>query len=205
VVTVSIAVEGRSDVAAAQKILASRSISVDQAQIFIASGKSNLDKKIASYNKAALHSPWFVLRDSDHDEGDCVVTLRQSRLPLVQQNDGLCFRVAARSLEAWLMADVDAFAKFFSVAASVVPGDVEELHDPKRSLVEICRRSRKSEIKRAMVPPKGSTWAVGPEYVTWISEYALTAWRPDQAACNAPSLARALREIDKLISSGVWR
>jgi hypothetical protein len=69
----------------------------------------------------------------------------------------------------------------------------------------VCRNSRKPSIKRGMVPPTGSVGRVGSEYVTLISSYAHHAWRPDIAAANAPSLARALKEIDRLISTGVWR
>jgi hypothetical protein len=205
VVTVSIAVEGASDVPAAQKILASRSITVGQGRIFITRGKPKFDMKIASYNKAALNSPWFILRDSDRDGKDCPVTLREALLPASHQVSGMCFRLAVRELDAWLLADSETFAKAFSVARSVIPTNVEELSDPKEALINVCRRSRSSEIRKAMVPPKGSTGRVGPEYVGRISEYARDAWRPDVAATGAPSLARALREIDRLLATGVWR
>lgn len=202
--TVAVAVEGDSDVAAVEKLLASRSIEVDARRTFRTRGKGKLDKKIAGYNQAAAHSPWFLLRDADHDADDCPADLRDSRLSASQQSPGLCFRLAVRSLEAWLLADAEAFAVAFSVRAAAVPGDVEQLPDAKRSLVDLCRRSRKSGIRKAMVPPVGSSGRVGPEYVTYISEFARTGWRPDVAAANAPSLARALREIDRLVADGVW-
>ncbi|MEU4291047.1 hypothetical protein AB0E63_22720 [Kribbella sp. NPDC026596] len=204
-VTVSIAVEGASDVPAAEKILASRSITVDQRRIFVTRGKHNFDKKIGSYNNAAENSPWFVLRDSDRDGSDCPATLREMLLPADRQAPGLCFRLAGRALEAWLMADSETFARTFSVARSVIPTNAEELPDPKEALINVCRKSRSSEVRKAMVPPVGSTGRVGPEYVARISDYARDAWRPDVAATAAPSLARALREIDNLLLTGVWR
>ena len=127
---VSIAVEGPSDVGAVRKILTSRSLEVDESRIFVTRGKSNLDKKIASYNRAAQHSPWLLLRDADHDQGDCAVKLREALLPAAHQNRGLCFRLATRSLEAWLLADGEAFAGFFSVALSAIPDNVEQLRTP---------------------------------------------------------------------------
>ena len=204
-IAASVAVEGASDVAVVEKILASRSIIVDPKAVIIKRGKGNLDNKVLGFNNAAARSPWFVLRDSDRDEGDCAAALRESLLPAVEKSAGMCFRLAVRSVEAWLLADAVAFAAAFSIAESAVPAAVEDLTDPKSSLVDVCRRSRKSSIKKAMVPPTGSRGRVGPEYVTLVSEYARTAWRPDVAAVNAPSLARALREIDELVSGGIWR
>lgn len=204
-VTVSIAVEGTSDVPAAEKILASRSITVDPRRIFVTRGKPNFDKKVASYNNAAVNSPWFILRDSDRDGDDCPVTLREMLLPAARQAPGMCFRLAVRALEAWLLADPETFAKTFSVARSVIPIKVEDLPDPKEALVNVCRKSHSAEIRKAMVPPKDSAGRVGPEYVSRISDYAREAWRPDVAATSAPSLAHALREIDRLIASGVWQ
>lgn len=55
-----------------------------------------------------------------------------------------------------------------------------------------------------MVPPVGAAGQVGPEYATLIIGYCSSAWRPDVAAQNAPSLERALAEIDKLVATGVW-
>lgn len=133
----SIAVEGISDVEAVKKLLNSRSIAVDESQIFVSRGKANLDRKLANYNAAAAHRPWFVLRDADRDEGDCPAAIRKTRLPLAVQNSAMCFRLAVRSLEAWLLADVDAFAATFAVARASVPVDVEQLADPKRSLVDL--------------------------------------------------------------------
>lgn len=204
-ITASVAVEGASDVAAVEKILASRSIALDSKNVFVKRGKGNLDKKLAGFNNAAARSPWFVLRDADHDEGGCAAALRESLLPTYDQQPRMCFRLAVRSLDAWLLADSESFATTFSVAVSAIPVAVEDLADPKSSLVGVCRRSRKSAIRRAMVPPAGSKGRIGPEYVTFISEYARTAWRPDIAAANAPSLARALGEIDRLVSDGTWR
>jgi hypothetical protein len=203
VITVSIAVEGASDVAAVEKMLASRGISVDPKSIFVKRGHGNLDKKLTGSNNGAARSPWFVLRDTDRD--DCPAALRERLLPDANKNPGMCFRLAVRSIEAWLLADMEAFAKTFSVTTHAIPSAVEELINPKESLVNICRGSRKSLIRSGIVPPPGSRGRVGPEYVTYIADYARTAWRPDIAATNAPSLARALREIDRLVSDGIWK
>lgn len=101
---VSIAVEGTSDVEAVKKRLHSRSIAVNESQVFVTRGKAQLDLRMMSYNAAAAHSPWIVLRDADRDEGDCPAAVRNARLPQSDQNPAMCFRLAVRSIKAWLLA-----------------------------------------------------------------------------------------------------
>lgn len=201
---VAAAVEGPTDQAAVEKILASRSLSLDFKRVYQTGGKAKLDQKIASYNAAAQRSPWFVLRDSDRDGQDCPARARAKILPLERQSSALCFRLAVRALEAWLLADKEAFAREFAVSPAAVPPAPESLLDPKLALIEVCRKSRKADVRRAMVPPASSGRKVGPEYTTFVSEYCRNAWRPDTAAMNAPSLSRALEELDKLVQLGAW-
>lgn len=201
---IAIAVEGPTDRSAAERILASRKLAVDPRNVYQKAGKGNLDKKIRGYNAAARHRPWLVLRDSDRDADDCPARLRAALLVPDAQTPALCLRLVVRSLEAWLLADSEAFSGTFSVAASVIPAAVEDLEDPKAALVDICRRSRKSSIRHAMTPPPKSRGRVGPEFPSLLAEYIRKSWRPEVAAGNAPSLARALRQIDQLVATGVW-
>jgi hypothetical protein len=67
-------------------------------------GKADLHKKIKGYNNAARHAPWLVLVDLDDES--CAFSLCQSWLPVPARY--LCFRVAVRQVEAWLMADAEA-------------------------------------------------------------------------------------------------
>lgn len=65
-------------------------------------GKNKLDQGIEGYNKAAQYNPWSVLRDLDHD-ALCPVCLRKELLPELAPQ--MCFRIAVRAVESWLMAD----------------------------------------------------------------------------------------------------
>lgn len=125
-------------------------------------------------------------------------------LPPAEQAAALALRIAVRALDAWLLADAQAFAAFVRVARARLPGDPESLDDPKVTLVDLCRHSSSASIRRGMVPPRGSPRRVGPEYTALISEYAETAWRPDTAAKAAPSLAKLLRQVDDLTARGIW-
>jgi len=202
---IRIAVEGASDVAVVRRALESRSLTVAERGIFVMGGKPKLDPKIRSYNQAAALAPWLVLRDGDNDHGGCPVALRESKLPRTDQHPAFCFRIAVRSVEAWLLADHDTFASHFSVVKTRIPRAPEESADPKRALIDLCRSSSRSDVRRALVPTQRSGSRVGPEYVSWISEYARDSWRPDVAAENAPSLRGMLTALDKLIATGTWR
>ena len=201
---VRVVVEGPSDLAAAEKLLGSRGVRADPVRSIIAGGKTRLDPRLKSYNAAAHHGGWFVLRDADQDGDDCPVVVRQTLLAPASQAPSMCFRLAVRSLEAWLMADAEALTSHFALVRSRVPARPEEERDPKQAFVNACRSSRRSDVRAAVVPPTGSARSVGPEYVAFVSDYCRLAWRPDVAAASAPSLRRALAEIDRLIGSGVW-
>lgn len=201
---VRVVMEGTSDLAAVEKILASRGALADLERSIITGGKTSLDLRISEYNAAARHGAWLVLRDADHDGDDCPARLRGTLLPADQQVASLCLRLAVRSLEAWLLADLDAVVDHFEVPRSRLPARPEEEHQPKQVFVNACRSSRRSDVRRGVVPPTGSPRAVGPEYVAFVSDFFHQAWRPDEAAAAAPSLARALAEIDRLIATGVW-
>lgn len=58
-----VAVEGKTDVAVAKRII--RHLGFRVKLVIDAGRKTNLRKSISAYNKAANHVPWFVLTDLD--------------------------------------------------------------------------------------------------------------------------------------------
>ncbi|MAE71739.1 MAG: hypothetical protein CME06_14880 [Gemmatimonadetes bacterium] len=162
-------------------------------------GKQALRQKIDGYNNAALRAPWIVVVDLDH-ECDCAPRLREAWLPRPAPH--LCFRVAVRAIEAWLMADAETLAPFLGVGRSHVPRDPEAAADPKRELIDLARRSRRRAIREDMVPREGSGRRVGPAYSSTLIEYVGTRWRPKTAARHAKSLRRAIACLERLIGAG---
>lgn len=120
------AVEGIVDEAVVRKLVesAGRVLGV----VYGKQGKSLLRQRITGYNNAAQHTPWLVLVDPDHDE-NCAPPLRSAWLP--QPAPHLCFRIAVREVEAWLLADIGRLAQFLSVARSKLPADPERLRRPQ--------------------------------------------------------------------------
>lgn len=191
---ISVAVEGDVDEAVALKLV--RSVGAKVGRVFPSRGKEGLRKKAPGYNKAARHAPWFVLVDLDREER-CAPLLVSQWVERAEQQ--MCFRVAVRAVEAWLLADAGAMASFLSVAFSKIPREPETLEDPKRFLVNLARASRRPQVKRDLLPEPDSGRPVGPGYVGRMTEFAMGHWRPEAAAERSPSLRRALDCLRRLV------
>ncbi len=196
--TIHGAVEGIIDEAVLRRLLDAPGVS--PGAIHVKNGKHALLHKLSGFNSAALRLPWVVLVDLDHD-AECAPPFRASTLP--DPAPMMCFRVAVRTTEAWLLADRERLAQFLGVSESVFPRAPEEEDDPKRVVVELARRSRRREIRQDMVPRPASGRKVGPAYASRLIEFVTDAgsgWRPDVAAQRSDSLARCLSRISALAS-----
>lgn len=193
---ISIAVEGITDEAVALRL-------IDHAGgqagvVYGKQGKPKLRQQISGYVSAARYAPWFVLVDLDHD-ADCPPPLRSTWVP--QTPPQLCFRIAVRAVEAWLLADHEHLAGFLGVSRNRLLDDPEALDDPKRTLVDLARQSRKSAIRADMVPSAGSGRSVGPAYTSRLIEYASFHWNPEMAAHRSESLRRAITCLHRLLET----
>lgn len=190
---ITIAVEGDIDEAVALRLV--RHVGAKAGTAYGKAGKDHLRRRIRGYNEASRRSPWLVIVDLDQE--DCGPALRRSWLSEVSPS--LCFRVAVREVEAWLLADAGAMARFLSVPAGRIPSLPESLADPKGEIVRIARRSRSRAVREAIVPRPESERIVGPEYTSSLSLFARDLWCPDDAALRADSLRRAIRCLTALV------
>lgn len=154
-------------------------------------------QKLNGYNSAAWHAPWLVLVDLDND-GDCAPPLRQAWLPTPAPY--LCFRVAVRQVEAWLMADAETLAGYLSVKRTAIPTNPEALRNAKDEMVKLAGQSRRAAIRKDKVPRPSSGRRVGPAYASRLIEYVAKCWRPDVAALRADSLRRAIDCLQRLVA-----
>lgn len=189
---VSVVVEGTSDAVVATRILDSCGCEVHS--VYGQTGCHFIDENIARYNQAARFAPWFVIRDLDTAE--CAADLARDLLDAPAR--WMRFRIAVREIEAWLLADRVAVAGYLGVRVNRVPNDPDALADPKRSLVNLARRSRRRAIREDMVPEPGVTATVGPGYVARISEFAREYWRPNVARTISASLDDCLVRVAEL-------
>jgi hypothetical protein len=189
----SAAVEGDVDEAVVRRLAAEAGMMAGA--VYGKMGKQHLRTRLQGYGHAARFSPWLVLVDLDR-EADCAPTLRRSWLP--EPVSAMCFRVAVREIEAWLLADREAIAEFLAVSKAGVPLSPEGEVDPKAVVVALAARSRRAAIRADMVPRAGSGRQVGRAYTSRMIEFVTRYWRPAVAAKAAESLERCRARIAEI-------
>ena len=190
------AVEGLLDEVVLRRVI--KHSHAEPGRIFGGNGKTHLLERLPGYNEAARLDPWVVLLDLDND-ASCAPSLR-TRV-LAHPAEKMCFRIAVREIEAWLMGDVERLAAFLRVPSSRVSKQPEALSDPKRAMIDLAKRSRSRDIREDMVPRPESGRRVGPVYVGRLIEFvqdAAAGWRPEVAAGSSDSLRRCLRHLRRL-------
>jgi hypothetical protein len=142
----------------------------------------------------------LVLTDFRDTAEDCLPSALRAYLldALPHPAASFLLRFAVNELESWLMADRQNLADFMGVSAGKIPQKPELEEFPKRTLVKIARRSRKTRIREGVAPPQGHAASVGPEYVSLLHEFILKHWNIEAALLSAPSLERCVRRLREL-------
>ena len=197
-VVISAAVEGVVDEAVVKSLIFH--VGAQVGPVHGKRGKPSLRAGINGYNRAARYQPWIVLVDLDN-EANCAPDLCHTWLSI--KSPKLCFRVAVRQVEAWLLADRENIARFLSVSQSRVPIDPETEVNPKQTMVNLAAHSRRKNIREDMVPRLGSGRQVGPAYTSRLIEF-ITAHprggRPEVASGHSKSLSSCVRCLARLIN-----
>lgn len=163
--------------------------------VFGKKGSGYIKKKLLSFNNAAEGIPLLVIVDLMDTRNDCPLRAVGDWLPDAHQNT--IFRLAVREIESWLMADREGMSQFLRVAKSKIPFNPEHVDDPKRSLVNIARRSQSARIRRLLVPAENSTATEGPAYTSEVQEFVRESWRVEVASQKAESLERCVTAVRK--------
>jgi hypothetical protein len=190
------AVEGLVDEAVLRRLL--DDFHLQPAPVYGKQGKGYLRREIAAFNYAARQDDWVVLVDLNQ-EAPCAPALKAGWLAQPAPRMWLC--VVVREVEAWLLADRERLAGCLGVSLSQVPARPDEEPDPKQTMVNLARRSRRRAVREDMVPRPASGRAVGPAYTSRLIEFAADrsgGWRPDVAAKRSPSLRRCLVRLRRI-------
>lgn len=166
--------------------------------VYARRGKHSVLSGLSGYNSAARFAKWIVLLDLDSDN-DCAPEAVSAHLP--NPSPGLCFRFAVREIESWILADRERISSALRVPLRRIPIDPDLLEDPKRTLVEIARRSESREVRIQVVPRVGGSAPVGPLYDSFIIDFVTRSsggWRPRTASRTSRSLASCVRCIERL-------
>ena len=156
-------------------------------------GYGLLRKRILNWNIAASRLPFLVL--TDLDKAACAPSLIREWLPQgVHPN--LLLRVAVREIESWILADYQGWSIFLGLNPTPLSMDVEELGDAKAALLKTVKKSRRS-LRADLLPQKGTSARVGPNYNGRIIEFVASHWQPEQARQRAASLDRTIRALQR--------
>ncbi len=191
-IPIQLAVEDDLSEAVLRKILSESGRPFAIGTCYIGRGFGYLRKMIRGFNNAAKGTPFLVLTDLDSIE--CPPELIGTWL-LEPINPNLLFRVAVREVEAWLLADQAGFAKFLGIRRALIPQDVDEIDDPKTSLINLAKRSTRRDLRTDIVPPAGSTRLIGPNYNGRLVSYVQDRWDISAAKKSSPSLIRTVNAI----------
>ena len=193
------AVEGDADSPVAERMI--RHAGLNPHRAIVAGGASNLDQRIPRLIRSANHINWLILRDLDtvHCAPSLLRQLFVHPVPV-----RMSLRIPVRSTESWMLADAEGFAEEFSVRRSRLPKRPDDLENPKLFLVNLCRSSSQAGVRNSMPARMGSGRTVGPEYVSRITVFARRTWDPERAAKRSPSLARAIRALERMADEGIW-
>ena len=191
--TIAVVVEGDTDLPVVRKLTKDAGLTI--AAEIDCGGKHQLDADLSGYNNAAKGSPWFVLRDLNSD-AQCAGQFLAARNSTAAR--WMCFRIAVREMESWVLADAAAISDFLRIPRSAVPTDPDAEDDPTRTIVDLARRSRSRTIEKALVPRAGTSTAVGPLYEAKMIEFTRERWDLDRACQRSRSLARARERLREM-------
>lgn len=194
-IPVSFAVEGPTDAAVVRRLAAHVDVQVHL--VLTANGKNSVLEKLKGLDRAARGQPWWVLVDLDQD-APCAGNFVQRHLPHPAPH--MRFRVAVRTVEAWLLADRPGFARFFGVPLTRLPTAPEELPDPKQVVVNLARLSERRDVREEVPPRPGSGKKTGALYSSKLIEFAMRHWNIEAARKTSKSLDRAVLRLAELRS-----
>ena len=104
--------------------------------------------------------------------------------------------MAVREVEAWLLADREAFAQFMAIPQANFSGSPDEIPDPKLYLLNVIRRKGRKAWHREMLP-RGHAH-IGPGYNEALCQFIADVWNPERAARRSPSLKRAMNALRRM-------
>ena len=168
---------------------------VVERRVFTTGGFGQIKANIQRYKNASHLYPHVVLTDLDRHA--CPSALLQD-WEVGEVPFNMVFRIAVRSVEAWLLADREGLATFLRVPLSKVCQSPETVGDCKRELISLARRARSRRLAAELCPEPGSLAKQGPLYNAHLVRFVREMWRVDVAATGAASLLRACARIEEL-------
>lgn len=163
---------------------------------FRKNGFGYLRKRIRNFQQLARHS--FVVVLTDLDNASCPMALITNWLGDKPAIPSFVFRVAVREVESWLLADHEAMHKLLGKNAKLPP-DPDALIDPKATLLRLAASATR-RVRAELLPETGAAASQGLGYNDLLGSLVRTDWDPRRGAERSPSLARACKALNRLLS-----
>lgn len=96
-----------------------------------------------------------------------------------------------------VLADRTGIASFLGISKTKIPLNTDAIPDPKQLLINLAKKSRKRDLREAIVPLPNTTAKVGPDYNGQLSNFVDKLWNIKDATKNSFSLHRAVNAIRK--------
>ncbi|MBI5478175.1 MAG: hypothetical protein HY906_04925 [Deltaproteobacteria bacterium] len=155
---------------------------------------------------ASRRTPVFVLRDVDPTPPNMKgrrfplrggVVLKRLNVP--NASLGFRFRLARHEMEAWLLADAKAFARWLGCPESALPRQPDSLLKPSLEIVALAQHpGAREELRAQLVPGPEATSKYGPGYEGAACRFAAGAWNARRARARSRSLDRCVRALQVL-------
>ncbi len=189
--TVDMLVEGPTDEVVARKVI--QFCGHTPGIVYGKKGWHYIREKLDGFGIRAFYgNPILVLIDFMDSGLTCPPEIRKwVRSP----HPRFLVRAVVREIESWILADQQGVAKFLGISPTVIPREPEKLENPKQTLVNLARRSRRRKLRNDMIPSPGTSGIVGPGYVTRIQEMIYGYWNVQVAAESSISLKRCIERL----------
>ena len=202
VIPISLVVEDPLSESVVRAILTAVNRGYAVGSVYGKGGFGYLRKNAYRFNQAARGTPYVMLTDLDN--APCAPGLIKNWMGVQTGHPNFILRIAVREVEAWLLADGVNLADFLGVSPKLLPKEnVEQLVNPKKTLVDLAARSKSLEIRQRVVPKRGSTAKQGPDYNACLDRFIHCGWDVRKACTCSNSLERAVRCLEKF--EPVWR
>lgn len=187
-------VEGITDEAVARKIV--QTTGHGFGVCYGKRGCGYIKEKVGLFNASTPHRPMLTLVDFMDTDAACSPEVLSAWLP--NRHVNMLFRVVVREIESWLLADRENFSKFIGISQSRLPTAPEVLDDPKRTVVNLARKSKYRHIRQAIVPSRNSSAQVGALYASEMIRFIGEHWDIQAARQYSLSLERCMKRLEQL-------
>lgn len=157
-------------------------------------GANGLRSKLATLLRTSRYYP--VLMIADLDSAECPPSLISNWMGGMSLTPNFLFRVSVREIESWVLADAISFSEYSGVPIHRITCNPDSLADPKAELMRLVDRHGERQVKRDLLPMRGSGASKGLGYNNSLSFYVANSWSSRRASLNSGSLDRSIRRLE---------